>query len=159
MTTPSAAPPKVDPALSSALAPCLRGAWHSLAVVSASPGVSPRTVSTALVEVGALVRRTECKLFSAEGLANFDVTGLIVDMTRYVQEGGSAVLSVDSVLTNPSGVPLALAADGVLLVIHLGITKIEDARRTVELIGDKAFIGAVTVEPDDVVAPPRPSAG
>ena len=147
--------PKVEPALSSALAPCLRGTWSSLAVVSASPGVSPIIVSTALVELGSLLRQKETRLFSAEGKkANFDISGLIVEMTRYVQDGGLAVLSVDSVLTNASGVPLALAADGVLLVVHLGITRIEDARRTVDLIGEKAFIGAVTLEPDD----PTPAA-
>jgi hypothetical protein len=144
----SAPAAKIDPALSSALAPCLRGTWNSLAVVAAAPEKSPKLVSTALVELGQLLRRKDTKLFSAEGLADFDVSGLIVEMTRYVADGGLAVLSVDSVLTNPAAVPLALATDGVLLVVHLGVTRIEDARRTVDLIGEKAFIGAVTLEPD-----------
>lgn len=125
---------------------CLRGNWNSLAVIPAAPQVSVGGIAAALVEVSHLVRGRQAKLFSAEGLEMAGVSRIIVDMMRQVDEGGLAVVTVDSVLSTQSGVPVTLAADAALLVVHLGATAIDDARRTVELIGEGKFIGAVTLE-------------
>ena len=129
------------------LLPCLKGTWNSLAVIPATPNESATPIATALAEVSHLVRGREARLFSTEGMEVSGVARVIVDMTHQVDEGHLAVVAVESVLAKQSGVPVALAADAALLVVTLGVTRMEEARRTIELVGESKFIGAVTVEP------------
>jgi hypothetical protein len=129
------------------LLPCLKGTWNSLAVIPATPDVSASAIAAVLVEVSQLVRGREARLFSTEGLELSGVARVIVDMTHQVDGGGLAVVVVESVLVKQAGVPVALAADAALLVVTLGVTRVEEAQRTLELLGASRFIGAVTVEP------------
>jgi hypothetical protein len=125
---------------------CLRGEWHSMVVVPASPGASASMVANALAEVSTLVRGKKARLFSTEGREVNDVSKVIVEMMQHIGAGGLAIVSIDSVIGAQSGIPVTLAVDVALLVVQLGLTEIEDAKRTVELIGEKKFLGAVTVE-------------
>lgn len=125
---------------------CMRGNWHSLVVVPAQPGLSVRLVADALVDVSSLVRGASAKLFSAEGLELAGASKVIVDMTTHVEGGGLAIVSMESVVRKQSGIPIAMAADAALLVVHLGLTSMESAKQTMELIGKDKFIGAITLE-------------
>ncbi len=125
---------------------CLRGDWHSMVVVPASPGAPSGTVANALAEVSTLVRGKRAMLFSTEGLEINDVSRVIVDMMQHIASGGLAIVSIDSVIAAQSGIPVTLAADVALLVVQLGVTETADAKRTVELVGAKKFMGAVTIE-------------
>lgn len=125
---------------------CLRGEWHSMVVVPASPGSSGAMIANALVEVSTLVRGKKAKLFTTEGLEVNDVSRVIVDMMQHIGGGGLAIVSIDSVIAAQSGIPVTLAVDVALLVVQLGVTETADAKRTVELIGARKFLGAVTVE-------------
>ena len=125
---------------------CLKGEWHSMVVVPASPASSAAMVANALVEVSTLVRGKKARLFSTEGVGVNDVSKVIVEMMQHIASGGLAITSIDSVITAQSGIPVALAVDVALLVVHLGSTSTADARRTVEVVGEKKFLGAVTVE-------------
>lgn len=142
MTKPSAAQQR----FAQQLLTCLRGDWHSMVVVPASPGQSAALVASTLVEVSTLVRGKKAELFSAEGKEVSDVAKVIVALTQHVGSGGLAITSIDSVLASQAGIPVALAVDAALLVVHLGLTDTEDARRTVDLIGAGKFLGAVTLE-------------
>jgi hypothetical protein len=104
---------------------CLRGSWHSLAVVPAAPQLSASMVASALVDVSNLVRGQQARLFSTEGLEMAGVSKVIVDVTHHVDGGGLAVVVVDSVVAKQPGIPMTLAADAALLVVHLGATKME----------------------------------
>ena len=125
---------------------CMKGEWHSMVVVPASPGTSAATVAQALVEVSSLVRGKKAKLFATEGQDVNGVSGTIVDMMQHVATGGLAIVSIDSVLGAQSGIPATLAVDVALLVVQLGLTQTEDAKRTVEFVGAQKFLGAVTIE-------------
>ena len=125
---------------------CMRGEWHSMVVVPASPLGSGEAVAHALVEVSTLVRGKKAKLFTTEGLEVNDVSRIIVDMMQHIASGGLAIVSIDSVIAAQSGIPVTLAVDVALLVVQLGATHVEDAKRTVELVGAKKFLGAVTLE-------------
>lgn len=127
---------------------CLRGEWHSMVVVPASPGSSASMVANALVEVSTLVRGKKARLFSTEGLGVNDVSKVIVEMMQHIGSGGLAIASIDSVINAQSGIPVTLAVDVALLVVQLGVTDVAEAKRTVEVIGDKKFLGAVTIEAD-----------
>ena len=117
-----------------------------MVVVPASPGSSAAMVANALVEVSTLVRGKKAKLFTTEGLEVNDVSKVIVDVMQHLGTGGLAIVSIDSVIAAQSGIPITLAVDVALLVVQLGVTQTADAKRTVELIGEKKFLGAVTIE-------------
>lgn len=125
---------------------CLKGEWHSMVVVPASPASSAALVANALVEVSTLVRGKKARLFSFEGVGVNDVSKVIVDMMQHIASGGLAIASIDSVIAAQSGIPVTLAVDVALLVVQLGTTSTADAKRTVEVVGEKKFLGAVTVE-------------
>lgn len=125
---------------------CLRGDWHSMVVVPASPDSSSSLVANALVEVSTLVRGKKAKLFSTEGVGVSDVSRIIVEMMQHIGGGGLAIVAIDSVIDAQSGIPVALAVDAALLVVQLGVTQTDEAKRTVELVGPKKFLGAVTIE-------------
>lgn len=128
------------------LVTCLKGEWHSLVVVPASPGLSAEKVVNALVEVSTLVRGQPAKAFSTEGLEVSAVSRVIVDVMQHLGNQGLAIVAVDSVIATQTGIPVILAADAALLVVELGVTTTADAKRTVEIVGEKKFIGAITLE-------------
>lgn len=126
---------------------CMKGEWHSVVVVPGSSTRSAAMVAHALAEVSSLVRGKKARLFSAEGLDTADVSRTIMDMMQHVAAGGLAVVSIAAVTSAQSGIPVTLAADVALLVVEMGVTSIEDAKRTVSLIGPQKFLGAVTIQP------------
>lgn len=133
--------------LSQQLLTCMRGEWQSMVVVPASPEGSGALVAHALAEVSSLVRGKKARLFSTEGLEVNAVSRTIVDMMQHIGGGGLAIVSIDSVLAAQAGIPVTQAVDVALLVVQLGVTDALDAKRTVELVGAKKFLGAVTIEP------------
>lgn len=126
---------------------CMRKEWSSLVVIPAASGQSANRVARALVDVGTLLRVAQVKLIQAEGMNLGATSRLIVEMTTQVGDGGLAVVSIDPVLDNQAGIPVALAADAALLCVRLGETDLSAARRTVEMIGRDRFLGAVTLKP------------
>ncbi|MHB8875759.1 MAG: hypothetical protein ACYC8T_18895 [Myxococcaceae bacterium] len=145
----SAKTPEVMPAaeLQQLWFTCLRKPWSSLLVMPAYPGGSAQAVARALVEVGSLHRSRPVTLLDAEGLTVAGATRAIEDLTRQASTGELTVLCAASVLSNQAVLPLAMAVDAVLLTVDLGTTDVSSARRTVELIGEKRFIGAVAIHP------------
>jgi hypothetical protein len=65
-----------------------------------------------------------------------------------VEKGGLAIVTLDSLVARQTGVPLVMSVDAALLVVHLGVTRMDDARQTVEIVGPGKFIGTVTLESD-----------
>ena len=124
----------------------LKKEWSSLVILPAQPGQSVLGLAKALVDVGTLHRGTQVKLLSAEGVDVSGTSRLILEMTSHVSAGGVVVVALESVLSQPSGIPVALAADAALLCVRLGTTDAEAAARTVEAIGENRFLGAVTLK-------------
>jgi hypothetical protein len=120
--------------------------WSSLIVVPAHPGMSALFVARALAEVGGLHRSSPIRVISAEGIDMGGASRLIIEMTSTVAQGGLVIVAIDSVVTNPTGIPVSLAADAVLMCVALGDSDFKSARRTVELIGKDRFLGSVTFQ-------------
>jgi hypothetical protein len=128
----------------------------SLALIPADASVSLERVSEvtrALADVG-------------QRLVDLPVTAIVLDamdrelLTRVgavlgaAREGSTAwannsplavIVAVPSVLTEPVGLALAQAADGVVLCAAMGETRIDEARRTRELIGADRVVGCIVV--------------
>jgi hypothetical protein len=93
----------------------------------------------------------------AEG-ARADADANIVDVSARTTDGGSSgtqalalapsarlVISIPPVVNEPLGLAVAQFADAVVLTIHLGKTRLSEARRTIELIGRDRIVGCFIV--------------
>ncbi len=132
-----------------------RADWRSLVLVPASPGRSAFPVAQALGEVGGVIRMSPVQLVNAEGLDLGRIATLVQDMTagdrpapgaRGPQER-AVIIAIDPVVSSPLALPIALAADAVLLCITLGETDLEAARHTADLIGRDRIVGTVLLRP------------
>ncbi|WP_224247557.1 hypothetical protein [Hyalangium gracile] len=123
-----------------------REKWNSLVVVPAQPGASGLMAARAIVEVGSQYRERAIRLIDAEGLPPGAASRLVRDMKAHVEQGGMVVVCIDSVLSNPVGVEVAMATERALLCVPLGSTQFSAARHTLELIGKARFLGSVTLQ-------------
>jgi len=131
----------------------LRRAWNSLALVPVASGGTTFELGKALSELGAVFGGRPVRLLSGVDLTLDSLAQFIDTMVRLAKKGGGGtsnddqrvVVVLNSVVNDPLGVAVALAADAVLLVVELGKSDIESARRTIDLIGSERFIGSVTI--------------
>jgi hypothetical protein len=127
--------------------------WSSLAVIPASPGGPALELAQALFDVGSRASTPALKLVDGRSVSLATSAGLIVNVMGMQQpvggRAGSRVLVVlHSVLAEPAGIPVALSTDAVLLCIELGKTSLDEARRTVSLVGGpERVLGCIDVRP------------
>lgn len=129
-----------------------RQRWSSLVLVPAHPGGSGRQAAAALLEVGSKQSATPVRFLNAEGLELGKAAHLVRELEAYVAQGDRVVVLLDSVLSNPVGLEVALAVERALLCVTLGDSDFSSARRTVELVGKERFLGSVTLQPSSGVA-------
>ncbi|GEN11263.1 hypothetical protein MFU01_63000 [Myxococcus fulvus] len=122
-----------------------RTGWNFLTVVPAHPGAPALEAATAILEAGAPYAATQkIHLDDAIGLSPAEAPRRVLELRERVARGERVVAVIDSVLTRPASLPVALAADGVLLCVTLGETDFGSARKTMEFIGPERFVGSVT---------------
>ena len=140
--------------------------WRTLVVVPGSPGcTSTLAIAKALGEVGGFIRMSPVRVINAEGMDLSKIATLVTDMTGTANSavwtmnspanpgGGwesqgrneATIVALDSVVVNPLVLPVALAADAVLLCVEVGKTALAAAKHTVELIGRERIIGSVVI--------------
>jgi hypothetical protein len=124
-----------------------REKWSSLVVVPAQPGASGLEAGRAIVTVGNQYREKPIRLIDAEGLPPGAAARLVRDIRAHVEQGGMIVTCIDSIITNPVGLEVALSAERALLCVPLGSTQFASAKQTLELIGKARFLGSVTLQP------------
>lgn len=129
--------------------------WASLVVVPADGNSAAADFGRPLYEVGKLAMGDRLRLLDARELKTDKTASLILDMTgaNRPHNAGSpewserVLVMVESVLTAPSAIPVALAADAAILGVELGKTSLAGARETIALLGAHRFLGCVTVPP------------
>ena len=132
----------------------LKWDWSSMALVPAGANGSVLKMAKTMAQIanrhsGRPVTRPETSgLASAADLAE-DITGRFTVYTptlageRWKQR---TIIALDPVVTDPAGIPVALAADVALLCVELGRTKIPDAQKTLQLIGRDHFRGCILIK-------------
>lgn len=123
-----------------------RHRWSSLVVVPSHAGGTASQVARTILEVGSK-QPTPIHLLDAESLELGSAPDVVNEMLAYVQQGDRVVVLLDSVLSNPVGLEVALAAERALLCVTLGTSDFTSARRTLDLIGKERFLGSVTLQP------------
>ncbi|HYO65921.1 MAG TPA: hypothetical protein VEU33_07560 [Archangium sp.] len=124
-----------------------RGRWSSLVVVPSHEGGSGVQVVQAILEVANKQSSTPVHFLDAEGLEIGAAQHVVAEMMAYVEQGDRVVVLLDSVVANPVGLEVALAAERALLCVSLGTSDYTSARRTLDLIGKDRFLGSVTLQP------------
>lgn len=127
--------------------------WSSLVLLPADPDTSAFELGRALHDVGRLTMGDRLRLLDGRGLKVSATAPMILDMSGAaapvrpagVEWSEKVLVVVDSVVSHPSSIPIALAADGVVLCLTLGKTPLAAARETMKLVGPQRFIGCITV--------------
>ncbi|GMU02675.1 hypothetical protein KH5H1_67950 [Corallococcus caeni] len=121
-----------------------RRAWSYLVVVPAHPGAPAQDAAQALMEAGSPYPEPPLRLVDATGIEPAGAPRMVLEVRRRVEQGERVIVVVDSLLTHPASLPLALAADTALLVVTLGETDFGSAQKTLALVGEDRFAGSVT---------------
>jgi hypothetical protein len=121
-----------------------RRGWTFLTIVPANPGAPALEAATAILEAGAPYAYSQkIHLQDATGVSPGDAVRLVVTLRERIARGERVVVVLDSLLTRPASLPLALAADGVLLSVALGETDFGAANKTIEYVGHERFLGSI----------------
>jgi hypothetical protein len=147
--------------------------WKSLVVVPAAPGLSAFPIAKALGEIGSIIRMSPVQVVNAEGLDLPSIAMLVNDFASEPRHSGSVwtsgapgnngpqgsepfsasrqerafIVAIEPVVTNPLALPLALAADAVLICLELGVTELSAAQHTIDLVGRERLVGSVLLSP------------
>ncbi|RKG95339.1 hypothetical protein D7V97_37345, partial [Corallococcus sp. CA053C] len=96
------------------------------------------------MEAGSPYPEPPLRLVDATGIEPAGAPRMVLEVRRRVEQGERVIVVIDSLLTHPASIPLALAADTALLCITLGETDFGSAEKTLKLVGAERFAGSVT---------------
>lgn len=138
-----------------------RRTWATLVMIPAHEGGSALGLAHELVEVGSVLRRKPVELISAEGIDLTTSSGWLFDALsgrvgpRVLEADAGTVqpprceriVVLEPISVNSMSVPVAQAADAVLLVVEQGVTDFSSARATLKAIGRERFVGCALITP------------
>ncbi|HVP60704.1 MAG TPA: hypothetical protein VMT11_09100 [Myxococcaceae bacterium] len=131
-----------------------RSEWSTLVVVPAGPESSGMDFGRPLYEVGRLALGERLRLLDAREVKVSGAAGMVIDMlganpSRPASPEWSerVLVVIESIVSQPTGIPLALAADAAVLGVELGRSSLESARRTLDTLGRARFLGCLTLPP------------
>jgi hypothetical protein len=140
-----------------------RRRWTTLVMIPAHEGGSALSLAYELVEAGSALRRKPIELISAEGMDLTTASGWLFDALSgsirpppkaLEADAGTVqpdryerIVVLEPVASNSMSVPVAKAADAVLLVVERGVSDLSGARMTVAAIGRDRFVGCAMMAP------------
>jgi hypothetical protein len=128
--------------------------WRSLAIVPSSHELSTLELAQALVDVGWQHRGLPIGLADLRNVTLPYIDSVIDEVRGHIYGGERVLIALRSVFENPATVPIAQAADGALLCVSLGHTKITRAEETIEQVGKDRFLGSIIVRSESVLDRP-----
>ena len=127
----------------------LRRPWHTLALVPAQHGRSLLPLAHALAAVGRFHRGAVLRVIAAEGMGLDQIADLTLgSLNSHARNEGGRILVLEPISINPFGTAIAMTSDAAILCVELGVTNLDDARRTLDQIGRERFVGTAIVHPD-----------
>jgi len=143
----------------------LRGNWSWLAMVRAEPLESPAPIARALCKIGARLSPypvefleakdvdldSSCRLIGRLGTtatagAGWDLPGAPRHGPDWAPPIIKTIVALESPLANSLALPLALAADGVVLCVRRGHDRLSAVRETIDAVGAQRILCCVLVE-------------
>jgi hypothetical protein len=118
--------------------------WRTLAIVPAEEGMSTYEVASVIMGVGAH-HGASIGVFDFRDVRLHRVLAVVEDACAHVMPGERLIFATRSIKENLATIPLARAADGVVLCATLGSTSIQLVEETLQEIGSERFLGSVLV--------------
>lgn len=122
----------------------LRHSWSSLVVVPADRRTPSLRPAVALTQALRLHRTVPVTLLDGCGVMATTLESILTQVNA--TGNGKLIVCVDSFFVNPAAIPLALAAQAVLLCVTLEQTDVASASETLQLVHEKV-IGCVVLRP------------
>jgi hypothetical protein len=119
-------------------------AWSSLVIVPAHPQVEASRVARALGDMAMLYDDRPIEVMEVAHAPPTTIREILRGLEERVAAGTRVLIAVSSPLADHGAVPIARAADAAVLLVPLGLTLFDDARRVMSLVGEERFIGSVT---------------
>lgn len=144
----------------------LRGDWSWLVVVPSEPDISTAEITHALSQIGSRLSARPIDFIEAVDL-DLDKSSWLIGRlgtavgpretwgqpsggghpgTDWTRPTTKTLVSLESPLANPLALPVALAADGVVLCVRRGRSRLASIRSTVEALGADRVLCCVLIE-------------
>jgi hypothetical protein len=123
-----------------------RKQWRSLAVVGASASIETIGVAELLAKIAWWYRGEPSCVFDLRDASLRLVEYQVQEIAMQVESGLRVILALRSISENPTAIPLARAADAVVLCVGLGKTQFKSAEKTIEEIGRERVLGCIVVK-------------
>ena len=120
--------------------------WRSLAVVSATPGVQTIEPATTLARMAWRYSGESTSVFDLRDVSLRLVEHELREINTRVAAGDLVFVALRSMGENPATIPVARAADALILCVVLGKSKAKAAQKTIDAIGRARFIGSILVD-------------
>jgi hypothetical protein len=120
-------------------------AWSTLAIVPTDVGTGVTEIAERLSAVGQHYGAGPIDLLDAVGAEFADTQGLVDSINETKARGRLVLVACDPLHQNPPVIPIVRSTSGVLLVVHLGESRIASARKVVEIVGRERILGAITL--------------
>jgi hypothetical protein len=116
--------------------------WPTLALVPAEPGLPVGTLATALATVGSRQRGQDIEALDLQGRPLADSQELVEALTA-PQPLYRSIVALDCPLESQAALLFARSAGAAILVVAMERTRLQDAERVKQLVGESRFLGAV----------------
>jgi hypothetical protein len=117
--------------------------WRSLALVSASRGVSTIETANVLAKIAWWYSGEPTCVFDMRDLSLRLLEHQLRDMTSQLEGGERIFIPLRSTFENPTAAPLARSADAAILCVALGQSDAKSAEETLNAIGRDRFLGTI----------------
>jgi hypothetical protein len=126
--------------------------WRTLVFVPSDESASGIEIAAALADVGRRLRTGPVTFLLLSGPMDYAAAGKIVQAMggRRGHAGqpdhqgeGRLLIAIPSVITEPLGLAVTEVADGIVLCVQRGESKLRQAERTIELVGRDRVFGAL----------------
>jgi hypothetical protein len=124
--------------------------WRTLALLPAGPGADPATmvqIAVTLAHTGMTHLGTPIHVADATRISLAQLTQFSEELAQYGREDGIVLVALSALTESVTSLPLAQAADKVLLCVLKGRMAMDEGKKTVERVGKKRFIGSAVFRP------------
>jgi hypothetical protein len=132
--------------------------WRSLAIIGASEAMETLEVADMLAKIAWWYRGEPSCVIDLRDASLRLVEFQVQELMSQVQAGQRVIVALRSTIENPTAVPLARAADAVILCVKLGETALKVAEKTIDEIGRDRVLGCIVVKtPEHKALPAAPA--
>jgi hypothetical protein len=133
-----------------------RRAWRTLAIVPGEEGMSTYEVASVIMALG-VHHGESIGLFDFRDIQIPRVLPVIEAACGRMSQGERILFATRSIRENLATIPLARAADGVVLCVSIGTTSIGFVEETIDQIGRDRFLGSIVVRAPRGLSPVPPA--